>query len=266
MSAGIPIPLVAEPDDRLVAAPLDGERDPPTSFRELRGVAQQVGEDLREARRVSLEREGLVRKGDVEGQRPRLDRVPARLDRRLQDVGEQDPLAPELHAVARDARDVHQVVDEPLHEAHLPVDDVPCELELRSLRPPQAQDLDGVPDGSEGIPQLVGEGGQELVLAPVGLAQGVLDPFLVRDVHARPDVADELPAVLVAGDSVIEHPPELAVGPAEAVLHRKRPARVEGGPVGRNAAREIVGVDVLRPAVFRAPAPACAPRTRATAC
>ena len=51
-------------------------------------------------------------------------------------------------------------------------------------------DLDGVDDGRERVAELVGEHGQELVLAPIRLPELVLDPPQLGDVRERGDEAD----------------------------------------------------------------------------
>ena len=79
-------------------------------------------------------------------------------------------LALQLDQSAVDARQVQQVVDEAGHLAHLPVDHLlGADLRRRLGREPQHGHR--VLDRGERIAQLVRERGEELVLAPVLLAQ-----------------------------------------------------------------------------------------------
>ena len=71
----------------------------------------------------------------------------------------------------------------------------------------------------------------------------------VGDVDAGADVALEPAVPAEARDAVVEEPPVLAVVPAQAVLHRELPPRVEGRLVDLQETRAVVGVDDLRPAV-----------------
>ncbi len=57
---------------------------------------------------------------------------------------------------------------------------------LRTVGPFQLHDLDGVADRGQGIAQLVGEHGQELVLALVGVFEGFFHAFAIVDIgHDR---------------------------------------------------------------------------------
>ena len=81
------------------------------------------------------------------------------------DLGELGPGDAQLQLTARDARDVEKVVDQADQLFQLPVDDragalAPLGVELR-----HGHELDGVAHGGERIAQLVGERGEEHVLA-----------------------------------------------------------------------------------------------------
>jgi hypothetical protein len=70
---------------------------------------------------------------------------------------------------------------------HLPLDDFDGALELGLVFRPDAQEVGGVADGRQGIPQLVGQHRQEFVLAPVGVAQGLLHELPLDDGNRRRD-------------------------------------------------------------------------------
>ena len=92
-----------------------------------------------------------------------------------------------------------------------------------------AQDLERVADRRQRVAQLVRQHGEELVLAPVGLAQRLLGAAHVVDVDRREHVADELRRQARHADRL--HPPALAVGAAEAQL-RPRRSRAARAPAG----------------------------------
>ena len=75
--------------------------------------------------------------------------------------------------------------------ARRPPGAIPGSSDVAPLR-----DLDGVGDGRERVPQLVGEHGQELVLAAVILLERLLRPLLVVDVGAGPEPFGDRPVVV----------------------------------------------------------------------
>ena len=88
-----------------------------------------------------------------------------------------------LDHAARDARDLEQVVDQAHEMVHLALHDV-CDLRRRGIGR-AARILSRCEAGEQRrqrIAQLVAERGQELVLAPIGVAKR-----LVRSARARPD-------------------------------------------------------------------------------
>ena len=111
---------------------------------------------------------------------------PARLDGGLDHGPQRHPLLPERELIIRDAGHVQQVVDEPHHVRKLAVHHIASvDGNGRVLR--HVEHMETAPERSERVPELVGEGGQELVLPPVGLLQGFLGPLPVGDVlgHRR---------------------------------------------------------------------------------
>ena len=83
------------------------------------------------------------------------------------------PLGLEPELPLGDAADVEQVVHQPDHLLHLPLDDAPGLLDDRVVGPHLAQDAQGVEDGRERVAEFVGQHRHELLLAPVGLGQAV---------------------------------------------------------------------------------------------
>ena len=121
-----------------------------------------------------------------------LDQHGARFDRGVENRRHVDALPPQLDRSARDPRHVQQVLHQASHVLRLAVDDTGRPLQLLRTGRPGAQDLYGVADGSERVPQLVREQGEKLVLALVGLAELTLRPLLVGDVARDLGRADQL--------------------------------------------------------------------------
>ena len=84
-------------------------------------------------------------------------------------VASVDAFAPQCDLAARDPGDVHQVFDEPREVRDLTMDDVPCPSRVVVSRVRRAENLLGAADRRQRVAKLVGERGQKLVLAPVGL-------------------------------------------------------------------------------------------------
>ncbi len=144
-----------------------------------RRVREEVREDLSEADGIAMKEDRILRQDDLEGVLPAEKERPRRLERALHDGGEGDSLGPQADLPVRDPGNVEEIVDEPDEMGHLPLDD---HSRLRESGPillsvPRArQDLRRVRDGGEGIAELVREGGQELVLPAIHVAELLLGP------------------------------------------------------------------------------------------
>ena len=180
-SGGMPDPVVPDADDDLLALPLRGEPDPAAALGVLRGVGQQVQDDLLDPRRVDVERQLAPLDRDAEGVPPLVDERPGRLDRLVEDRARVHEVLPEPDLPARDARDVEQVVDEPDELPDLPLDDVAGPV-AALLVGGHLEDGHGVVDRGERVAQLVGEHRQELVLVAVVLAEGLGLPLPLGEV------------------------------------------------------------------------------------
>ena len=116
---------------------------------------------------------------DLERVLPAEKERPRRLERALHDGGEGDALGPQADLPVRDPGDVEEVVDQPDQMGHLPLDHLSrlCGAGAVLLAVPEArQDLRRVPDRREGIAELVREGGEELVLPAIDVAELLLGP------------------------------------------------------------------------------------------
>ena len=104
----------------------------------------------------------------------RREQRPYRVDRGVDDGAEVDGLQFELQLPACDARNVEQVVEQPRHVRHLAMNHLarPRQLVLRQIW--QRQHLGSRAYRRQGIPELVRQRGEELVLAVIGLTQRFL--------------------------------------------------------------------------------------------
>ena len=178
--------VVGDADHGLAVFGESADLDAPAFGRVLGGVGEQVGDDLLGARGIGEERHRLV--GHVDRQLVLLlvhDR-PHSVGGAADDRQDIDVFLLEGDLIAVDARNIEQIVDEPREVLRLAVDDVEQFLAGSIWR--NAAEVDGVADGGERVAQLVGEHGQELVLLPDGVLDGVIQP---RVVDGRGDALGE---------------------------------------------------------------------------
>jgi hypothetical protein len=140
------------------------ETDSPTGRGVLRGVDQQVRDDLREPRQVAFEGNRLRRQIDRQRVARSIDDRLRDLDRTLDDRRKLQRFTPQMELAARHARDVEQVVEQVRHLRHLPIDDVAAPDHLRVALGGAAQHLDRIADRRERVAQLVRERRDEVVL------------------------------------------------------------------------------------------------------
>ena len=89
-----------------------------------------------------------------------------------------------------------QIVHQPRHVPHLTFDNAFGPLADCRVRALESHSLKGVADGGQGVAELVGQGGHELVLAALRRAQRLFVLLPLGDVEHRADKADG-PALLV---------------------------------------------------------------------
>ena len=164
-------PVVANTYEHVAILALDGHLDAAARLGELRGVVEEIPEDLSQPCGIGIDDHRLGQMRHRELVAAFHDAGPARLDRRVHDLGQFDAFFAKLQPVARDATHVQQVIDESGQVSHLTIDDAARPLQLGRARIRHLQDLNGVPDRRQRIAQLVREHRDEFVLATVGLAQ-----------------------------------------------------------------------------------------------
>ena len=106
---------------------------------------------------------------------PLVDERADRLDGLVEDAGRVEKFFLQANLAAGDPGDVEQVVDQADELPHLPFDDFLGEIDILGVVG-HLEDGDGVADGGQRVPQLVGEHRQELVLSSVVLAQLFVEP------------------------------------------------------------------------------------------
>ncbi len=156
----MPMPFVLDTDPDPGTGPLGREPHRGFGIAVLGGVGQEVGEDLRQPRRVGVDRQAARRDGHLEHLTAAFEHRTRQLDRACRHLADLDQFTAQLDLAAGHARHVQQVVDETLEGGHLPLDHV---LLARRLVL-EAHQLQCRQDRRQRIAQLVAEHGQELVL------------------------------------------------------------------------------------------------------
>ena len=220
---------VGDADDRLTGAvavvpgPVDRELDPPAVAGVLDRVGEQVADHLGEPDRVADGDQRTVGQHALEPLPPLGGERPGGLQRAPDDVGEVDPLGAQRDLAARDARDVEEIVDEPDEVADLPAEHVERRREQRLGRRRELHELHRVRDRRERVAQLVRERRQELVLAPVGLAQRLLAADALGEVDADADAAADAVRFVEERPGMDHHLPRRPVRAVDldlGVVHR----------------------------------------------
>ncbi len=203
-SAAMPAPLSAidrRSSRRLTVAAGDDadHRDAAARVGELDRVVQQVREDLHEARVIGVDVDRLGRQRHVRGEPAGVEGGAVAFHRVADQLRDQRRLGLELDLARGDARDVEQIVDETDHLRDLALHHRPHPRDRAGRVVRQAQDVEAGAQRGQRIAQLVGEDGDELVLAAIDVAQLLFldaQPFLglaqLVDVGGGADPADAI--------------------------------------------------------------------------
>src|SRR5262249_38592184 len=179
--------------------------------RVLQGVRDEVDHDLIDSRRIGID--PCRPSGKRDDVTVELTALPKGGDGRVGDLVEVGRLPAELDLGAHDAPDVQKVVHETRQMNGLPGEDAARSGGRVARLAESLEDLHGVADGAERIPQLVPQHGQELVLRAVrrfGVLSGRLLPrkeggafrlglHLAGDVAGDLRGADDLPGRILDG-------------------------------------------------------------------
>ena len=162
-----PHPRVLHLDHRVRVLLRDRQRDATARLHELRGVVQDVPDDLHQAGRIAVDAEQILRQVERERVAAGVDQRTSGLDSSGDDGIDQHPLPLQRNHPPRDARHVEQVVDETHQMLHLPLDDLARAHGLCLGQVPFPQQLNSRANGRQRIPELVSQNRQELVLVTV---------------------------------------------------------------------------------------------------
>ncbi len=225
---------VGHPDDGVAPLLAQADLDPARPGGELDGVGEQVPDHLLQPVGVAEDRARQRADRDVEEDPLGVGRRAHGLERGVDDAAQLDRLEVEPELAGDDARDVEQVVDQLRLERALRSIVSSARAPAAAIELAGAQHLHPAEDGVERGPQLVGEGGQELVLGAVGLL-GLLARRLLEDEEAGPlllgPLADaDLPLELLVGHRQLGRP--LLDQHLQIVVHPAQ-GRVGLGELGR---------------------------------
>jgi hypothetical protein len=171
-------PRVADADDHVGILAFHITADPSAVVRVLRGVVQDIGEYLRQAHRVGLDVDGCRRHRKIHVLAALFGQRAAGLDAAAEQAAQFDRLPSDLDAIARDPAHVDEIVHQPREMAQLTVHDDarPPEQRLIAIRP--LHQFERVAQRRERPAQFMRQDGQELVFAPVCVAQRFGHQFL----------------------------------------------------------------------------------------
>jgi len=173
-------PGVRDRDHGLPALAPGGETDQPPRLHVLARLREEVGDHLGEPHGIREDVKRAFASLDAELVPGTTGNGPAGLDRLVDRKPQGDPAAAQLEPVVGDPRQVEKVVDESLHLRDLPIQRRQGPFEHRAVGRSPLQDLETVPDRRQRASDLVGQGGEEHVLATI---------VLVESGHERVDAA-----------------------------------------------------------------------------
>ncbi len=157
----------------------------PPWFAVLRAVVEQVGEDLCEPRAIRFDPHRGRGLGNLESMAGLCDHRTARFSGILNRRRQVHRRALQLHLAGRNPRDVEQVVDQPHHLADLPLHDRARAGDRLGVVFRHAHDVESRADRRQRVAELVGERGEEFVLAAIGLLQRLDRAMPLADVNAE---------------------------------------------------------------------------------
>ncbi|MCY1204250.1 hypothetical protein D9M72_157740 [compost metagenome] len=160
------------------------DRDLPARGRISGGVVQQVAENLRQPHQVAAHRQRLLGQRQAQRVAVGVDLRPHRFDRGIERGAQLYQVLAQRDAALVEARDIEQLVDQPGQVVQLAPDDVARAEHVLARGRQLLQHVGGTAQRCERVAQLVGEHGQELVLALLLVAQRASRAVLQRHVLA----------------------------------------------------------------------------------
>ena len=223
---------------------LDAHPDPAVLRGELDGVREQVPEHLLETLGIAHDVAPRRILDELEAYALGVGRGGHRPDRRLHDGRDVHGPQVELELAGDDPRHVEQLVDDLVLRGGVPDDGVDGAGRLVGRELAALEQVGPADDGGQRRPQLVRQGGQELVLHPVGglgrRARFLRLPVEVRVVHGDRRVGreagDQALVTLVEERGIGMPEEEAAQQLVRARAHRRREVAPRGQLAGRHPA------------------------------
>ena len=175
---------------------------------------------------------------------PGVDYLPARFECVGDDVPQIDRLAAQRDLTGRQPRHVEEVVDQPDQVLDLPLHGLAHLTRDLDVVVRQCLHGEGVADWRERISQFVRQHGQELVLAVIGLAQGLFGPPPVVHVDDGSVPPGDRAARIALRQRAGQLPAVGAVHAAQPILSLERPLGLAGKIPQPQLARYVIRVHV----------------------
>ena len=211
-----------------------------TVLGELRGVVKQIGDHLDEPRGIDVQHAELLWKLDGELDVLCRDGGAVGVDGAVHEAVERRRLPLELNLSRRDPRDIQQVVDQADHVANLTIHHAsdPFDRCRRVTRNPDQ--LQARSNRCQRIAKLMRQHRQELVLAPVGLAQfffagaqHLLGTLALGDIARRAEPFDDIPTLIQERNRPGGCPSDRAIRTDDAMFQLEHALRTNGFGNGR---------------------------------
>ena len=198
--------------------------------RELRGVVQEVVDDLADPRPIAEHDDVRRRSEQLDGDLAGLEGGRVVLDRRVDELVQLEPLLVQADLPARDARDVEQVVDQARQLPDLTIDHGERPPRLLSAGIGVPEHVGAVADRAERIAKLVREHREELRLTAIGLEQRLLCVLALGDVAGDALDGDDGSARVADRREVLLHPDVAVTAMRDADLEHELSRQARGQP------------------------------------
>ena len=147
---------VAHHDHGRAAFPLGCEPNAAATVGILGGVVEQIGDGLGEPGRICIEVDRLGRHRQREFLTAGVEQWLACFNGGTQHCRQFHALLAQRQLVAGDARDIHEIVDQPSHILQLPIDNLHRRSRIFRTRALELQDVYRIANRGERIPEFVG--------------------------------------------------------------------------------------------------------------
>ena len=218
--------VVRHPDHGIIPLSGDSHANQPASVCIFRGIAQQIHSHLFDTPWIAVNPERLSWQKEGELMTPGSQERTCGIGRTVHDAAQFHPLRGEPEFPFRHAADVEQIIHQPDHLLHLPLNDPPGLLDDRIIRAHLLQDAQSIENRRERIAQLVGQQCHELLFPTIGFSQSIgtlvfrLQGLISGQVVHHPGKGVNLPGLVVKRSEAClapESSPIFAEFPANAI-------------------------------------------------